>query len=81
MFELTEAQQRVIMSLIRERDQEVARITAALDAAVSAFAAQAGLQGEVKLHQGVPGGPIGLQCLARNVGEPELPEIEPEKVL
>lgn len=70
MHELTEAQQRVIMSLIRERDQEVARINAALDAAVSAFAAQAGLDGEVKLHQETPGGPVGLK---NEDPEPESP--------
>jgi len=67
MAELTDAQQRVVVSLIRERnvvveiaDKQVAEINKALQAAASAFAAVAGLDGDWAFAQEIPGGPIGL---------------------
>ena len=67
MHELTDAQQRVVVSLLRERDmimaianKEVSEINKALEATAYAFASQAGLEGEWKLAQEEPGGPIGL---------------------
>jgi len=68
MHELTEAQQRVVVSLIRERDgivamanKQIAEINTAIDAATSAFATEAGLVGEWEVGQEQPGGPIGLE--------------------
>ena len=67
MHELTEAQQRVAVSLIRERDgivamanRQVAEINKALEATAYAFASQAGLDGEWRFDQETPGGTIGL---------------------
>ena len=99
MHELTDTQQRVVVSLIRERDgvvamanTQVVEINAAIKAAGDAFSSQAGLEGEWEITQEVPGGPIGLTCLAPAaqdlavpapadaVGE-ELPATEPETPL
>ena len=67
IHEMTEAQQRVVVSLIRERDgivaianKQVAEINAALDATAVAFAAVAGLEGDWAFAQEQQGGPIGL---------------------
>lgn len=67
MHELTEAQQRVVVSLIRERDgivavanRQVSEINKALEATALAFASQAGLEGEWKFDQETPGGTLGL---------------------
>jgi len=67
MAELTDAQQRVVVSLIRERnvvveiaDKQVAEINKALGATALAFAAVAGLEGDWAFAQETPGGPIGL---------------------
>ena len=67
MVELNEAQQRVVVSLIRERDgivamanKQVAEINMALEATAVAFAAVAGLEGEWAFGQEQQGGPIGL---------------------
>ncbi len=68
MHELTKAQQRVAVSLIRERDgivaianKQVVEINKALEATALAFASQAGLKGEWKFAQDTPGGTIGLR--------------------
>ena len=67
MHELTEAQQRVAVSLLRERDvimaianTQVSEINTALQAAAFAFASQAGLDGDWAFAQEEPGGTIGL---------------------
>ena len=67
MYELNEAQQRVVVSLIRERDgivamasKQVEEINMALGVVAAAFAAVAGLDGEWAFAQEIPGGPIGL---------------------
>lgn len=67
MHELTEIQQRVVVSLVRERDgivaianRQVAEIDEAIAATGHAFASQAGLDGVWKITQEAPGGPIGL---------------------
>ena len=65
--EMTEAQQRVVVSLIRERDEivamanrQVAEINEALEATASAFVAQTGLEGAWIFNQAGPGQPIRM---------------------
>jgi len=76
MHELTEAQQRVAVSLIRERDgivaianTQVSEINKALEATAYAFASQAGLGGEWIFDQETPGGTIGLSEKGGDPGE------------
>jgi len=76
MHELTEAQQRVVVSLVRERDgvvaianQQVSEINRALEATAFAFASQAGLEGEWRFDQETPGGTIGLSEKGGDPGE------------
>jgi|GEM_PF-4844732 len=76
MFELTDAQQRVAVSLIRERDEivalankQISEINKALESAAYAFASQAGLDGDWAFAQEAPGGPIGLREKGGEPGE------------
>ena len=59
-YEMTEGQQSIVLALLTERDRQLQRTTEAMNAASSAFAAQAGLDGIWIFEQPGAGQPIHM---------------------